>query len=175
MNRGPDLESLVSSLVQTDLGWLGVVATARGVCLVRMGDDEREVETRLARELPFARIRRDDAALAPWCRALVDLVHGRPPGSEVPLDVRGSQLQQRVWKELARIPRGETRSYGEIARAVGLERGARAVARACATNPVPLAIPCHRVIEKSGACGGYIGGVERKRALLQRETEPPDA
>jgi AraC family transcriptional regulator of adaptative response/methylated-DNA-[protein]-cysteine methyltransferase len=93
----------------------------------------------------------------------------------VPLDVRGSQLQQRVWKELARIPRGETRSYGEIARAVGLERGARAVARACATNPVPLAIPCHRVIEKSGACGGYIGGVERKRALLQRETEPPDA
>ncbi|MGH0035767.1 MAG: methylated-DNA--[protein]-cysteine S-methyltransferase [Myxococcota bacterium] len=163
---------LTSALVPTDLGWLGVVATTRGVCLVRLGDDPRSLERCLARALPFARIRRDDAALAAWCAPLVDIIAGREPRTPVPLDVRGSQLQERVWKELESIPRGQTRSYGELARAVGMERGARAVARACATNPVPLAIPCHRVVGRGGEPGGYIAGVERKLELLRRESRP---
>jgi AraC family transcriptional regulator of adaptative response/methylated-DNA-[protein]-cysteine methyltransferase len=165
--------SLTCALALTDLGWLGVVATSRGLCLVRLGDEERALEERLARELPFARIRRDDAALAHWCAPLVDVVAGRIPRGRVPLDVRGSQLQRRVWKELETIPRGETRSYGDLARAVGLVGGARAVARACATNPVPLAVPCHRVIERSGAIGGYLAGTDRKRELLRREAAAP--
>lgn len=166
-----DQTTLACTVVPADreLGWLGMVATARGICLVRWGDDEHALEAQLSRELPFARIRRDDDALAAWAEALLDLARGRPPRGAVPLDVRASQLQRRVWKEIRGIPPGETRSYGELARAVGVPRGARAIARACATNPVPLAIPCHRVVEKSGGSGGYVGGIARKRELLRRE------
>jgi AraC family transcriptional regulator of adaptative response/methylated-DNA-[protein]-cysteine methyltransferase len=152
------------------LGCLLVAATPRGVCFVRFGGGQPELEQRLKNAFPFAAIERADAgAVVAWGEALADYVDGRASSAEVPLDVSGSRFEQRVWAALRQIPQGETRSYSEIARAVGNPRGARAVARACAENPAAVVIPCHRVIEASGALGGYGGGVSRKRALLERE------
>jgi len=160
---------LAYAIRDTDLGRLLVAATSQGVCLVRFGATDSELAGLLRRELPFAVVRREGGAVAEWADAIVAYVDGRASGVEVPLDVRGSCFQRRVWKELAAIPRGETRSYREVARALGMERGARAVARACAANPVPVVVPCHRVIASSGVPGGYNGGGERKLRLLRGE------
>ena len=152
------------------LGSLLVAGTSRGVCFVRFGQSEAELEHRLKGAFPFAPLERTETgALGEWSRALADYVDGASDSAEVPLDVSGSRFEERVWGALRQIPMGETRSYSEIARRIGSPRGARAVARACAENPAAVVIPCHRVIEKSGALGGYGGGVSRKRALLERE------
>jgi AraC family transcriptional regulator of adaptative response/methylated-DNA-[protein]-cysteine methyltransferase len=153
----------------TTLGPLLVAATQRGVCFAAFGASEVELEAALAGELPYAERRRDDSALAAWASALVAGVDGGGSRGDVPLDVRGSRFQRRVWDALRAIPRGRTRSYGELAAALGAPRAARAVARACAANPVPVAIPCHRVVPKAGGTGGYAFGAWRKRALLARE------
>ena len=157
----------------TDLGLLLVAATRTGVCLLRFGTRESELSAELAHEFPFATARRADVRLARWSGAIADYVDGRSARVEVPLDVRGSCFQRRVWKELAAIPRGETRSYSDVAQAIGLPGGARAVARACAANPVPIVVPCHRVVEKSGRLGGYNGGPQRKLQLLRSEGALP--
>jgi AraC family transcriptional regulator of adaptative response/methylated-DNA-[protein]-cysteine methyltransferase len=157
----------------TDLGLLLVAATRAGVCLLRFGARESELVAELVHEFPFATARRDDARLAGWSGAIADYVDGRSACVEVPLDVRGSCFQRRVWKELEAIPRGETRCYSDVAQAIGLPGGARAVARACAANPVPIAVPCHRVIEKSGRLGGYNGGPRLKLQLLRSEGALP--
>jgi AraC family transcriptional regulator of adaptative response/methylated-DNA-[protein]-cysteine methyltransferase len=155
------------------LGSLLVAGTERGVCFVRFGESEAELEHRLKGAFPFAPLERaEDDAVSAWGSALADYVDGRSQSAEVPLDVSGSRFEERVWQALRQIPRGETASYSEIARRLGSPRAARAVARACADNPAPLVIPCHRVIEKSGSIGGYGGGVSRKRALLEREGAP---
>lgn len=152
------------------LGSLLVAGTERGVCFVRFGESETELEHRLKGAFPFAPLERaQDEPVGDWGRALADYIDGKRDSAEVPLDVSGSRFEERVWRALRQIPSGETASYSEIARRIGNSRAARAVARACADNPAPLAIPCHRVIEKSGALGGYGGGVSRKRALLERE------
>jgi AraC family transcriptional regulator of adaptative response/methylated-DNA-[protein]-cysteine methyltransferase len=153
----------------TTLGPLLVAATPRGVCFAAFGASEAELERALAGELPFAELHRDDRALAAWAGALVAGVDGDGSRADVPLDVRGSRFQRRVWDALRAIPRGRTRSYGELAAALAAPHAARAVARACAANPVPVAIPCHRVVPKSGGTGGYAFGAWRKRALLARE------
>jgi AraC family transcriptional regulator of adaptative response/methylated-DNA-[protein]-cysteine methyltransferase len=142
---------------------------------VRFGESDAGLEAALAAEFPFARLAREDGRLSAWSAALVERVEGEGESPEPPLDVAGSAFQRRVWNALRDIPRGATRSYGELALALGRPRGARAVARACATNPVAVVIPCHRVIEKSGALGGYGGGVWRKRVLLRRERGLRDA
>jgi AraC family transcriptional regulator of adaptative response/methylated-DNA-[protein]-cysteine methyltransferase len=157
------------------LGRLLVAATERGVCHVRLGADDAELEAGLAAEFPFAALRRDDAALAPWADAVACYAEGRTPRLHVPLDVRGSRFEQRVWDALRAIPRGATRSYGEVAAALGMPRAARAVGRACARNPVALVVPCHRVVAQGGGLGGYRYGLARKRALLEREGERADA
>jgi AraC family transcriptional regulator of adaptative response/methylated-DNA-[protein]-cysteine methyltransferase len=154
---------------ETALGLLLVAATRTGVCLLRFGTRESELAALLAQEFPYAMARREDARLARWSGAIVDYVDGRSACVEVPLDVRGSCFQRRAWKELAAIPRGETRSYSDVACAIGHPEAARAVARACAANPVPIVVPCHRVIEKSGRPGGYNGGERRKLHLLRSE------
>jgi len=154
----------------SSLGSLLVAGTSRGVCFVRFGQSEAELEHRLKGAFPFAPLERTETgAVGAWSRALADYVDGASDSAEVPLDVSGSRFEERVWGALRRIPMGQTRSYSEIAHELGNPKGVRAVARACAENPAAVVIPCHRVIEKSGALGGYGGGVSRKRALLERE------
>jgi AraC family transcriptional regulator of adaptative response/methylated-DNA-[protein]-cysteine methyltransferase len=156
----------------TSIGTALVAATSRGVCRISFGGGEAELAAQLAHELPFAALRRDDVALAAYCRALASYVDGRSDTLTLPLDVRASAFRRRVWDALAAIPRGATRSYAEVARAIGRPAAARAVAGACAANPVAVAIPCHRAIESGGGLGGYRWGVARKRALLAREADP---
>jgi AraC family transcriptional regulator of adaptative response/methylated-DNA-[protein]-cysteine methyltransferase len=163
----------------TALGFLLVAATERGVCHVRFGDGEAQLADALARELPAARLERDDARLAAWAGALVRAAAGDGDADRVPLDVAGSRFQRRVWDALRAIPHGRTLAYGEVAAALGAPRAARAVANACAANPVALAVPCHRVVPKHGGAGGYRWGTWRKRALLAGEAReraaPPAA
>lgn len=161
--------NLTYAIRETRLGLLLIAATRTGVCFVRFGADRADLESALAREFPFADAQPGDERVSGMSEAIADYVDGRTIGVDVPLDVRGSCFQRRVWKELAAIPRGETRSYSDVARAIGMPRGARAVARACASNPVPVLVPCHRVIEKGGGIGDYSGGAHRKLCLLQNE------
>jgi AraC family transcriptional regulator of adaptative response/methylated-DNA-[protein]-cysteine methyltransferase len=158
------------TIVGSSFGRLLVAATARGICSVNLDDSNSRLEANLRREFPQAQVRRDRNGLTKWVRPLLRHLEGLEPRLELPLDVHGTTFQWKVWEELRRIPYGSTRSYGEVARRVGRPRGARAVARACATNPVPLVIPCHRVVRGNGHLGGYGLGVERKRALLAKES-----
>ncbi len=151
------------------LGRVLVAATARGISAVYLGDDEAALEAELRREYPAAEIARDDAGLGRWVAALVEHLDGRRPHLDLPLDVRATAFQRQVWEALQAIPYGATRSYGEIARAIGRPTAVRAVARACATNPVSVVVPCHRVVAADGGLAGYRWGTERKRALLAKE------
>lgn len=165
----PTDPSIDFTLAPCSLGWMLVAATRRGVCYAAFGDDEAELRGRLDARFPFAAPERDDARLKPWLERLLAYVDGDATRLDVPLDVGGTRFQREVWDALRAIPRGRTRTYGEIARDLGHARAARAVARACAANPVPVAIPCHRVVPAGGGVGGYAFGAERKRALLARE------
>lgn len=153
------------------LGKLLVAATERGVSAVYLGADPAEMVAALEAEYPRAEIREDGSALGRWVTALVGFLDADGPHPDLPLDLRATAFQRRVWQELTRIPYGETRSYGEIAAALGQPKAVRAVARACATNPVSMAIPCHRVIGADGGLRGYRWGVERKEALLEMEAK----
>lgn len=148
------------------LGRLLVAATAYGICSVKAGRNDAELAKSLQAEFPRARITRGARAIR-YLDALND--HLRGQNVRFPLDIRGTDFQMKVWAALREIPRGETRSYCEVARTVGEPRAVRAVANACASNPVPLIIPCHRVIRKDGSLGGYGLGIGRKRALLAAE------
>jgi AraC family transcriptional regulator of adaptative response/methylated-DNA-[protein]-cysteine methyltransferase len=158
------------SIFACDMGHLLVAATERGVCVVRFGDDPEALATALRDEFPFAELRPDAERLAPWVEALRDYLDGRSARLDFPLDVRASQFQRRVWDALRAIPYGATRSYSEIAAAIHRPKAARAVARACASNPVALVVPCHRVIGAHGDLSDYRWGAHRKRALLDRES-----
>ena len=157
------------AVVDSPLGKLLVAATARGVCSVAMGASTADLSTALTKEYPAATIAEDAGSLASWTTQIVEHLEGRRPRLDLPLDVQATAFQWQVWNALAGIPYGETRSYGELAASIGRPGAARAVARACATNPVALAIPCHRVVPAGGGTGGYRWGRERKRALLDRE------
>ncbi len=157
------------SVAESPLGQLLVAATARGVCRVMLGDTPRRLEDDLRREYPEAVIRRNDRMLSGQVRTMLAYLRGRAPHPELPLDVRATAFQWKVWQQLRAIPYGETRTYQEVARAIGAPRATRAVARACATNPVALLVPCHRVVRTDGTMGGYRWGIERKRALLAAE------
>lgn len=159
------------AIVDSPLGRLLVAATGRGVCFVSLGARDAELEAVLRAEFPKAeQIVRDERAIAPAVEALLRHLRGEAPHVDLPLDVRATAFQRRVWQELLAIPPGETRSYSEIAAALGLPKAQRAVGRACATNPVAIVVPCHRALRQDGALGGYRWGPERKRALLARET-----
>jgi AraC family transcriptional regulator of adaptative response/methylated-DNA-[protein]-cysteine methyltransferase len=148
-----------------------VAATERGVSAVRLGDSDDELVASLRAEFPAAEVSRDDAGVGAWLKAVLRRIDGGPPHPDLPLDIRGTAFQQRVWDALRAIPFGEVRTYGQIARSIGQPTASRAVARACATNPVAVVIPCHRVVPGSGGTGGYRWGAERKRELLEREKE----
>jgi AraC family transcriptional regulator, regulatory protein of adaptative response / methylated-DNA-[protein]-cysteine methyltransferase len=158
------------AIVTSPLGQLLVAATPRGICTVSLGDTETQLERRLRAEFPRAVVERDEGgALAEAARRVVAHIRGDAPAHDLPLDVRGTAFQQQVWRALLAIPYGETRSYAEVAAAIGHPTATRAVARACATNPIAVVIPCHRVVRSDGGLGGYAAGIERKERLLEVE------
>jgi AraC family transcriptional regulator of adaptative response/methylated-DNA-[protein]-cysteine methyltransferase len=151
------------------LGRLLVAGTTRGLCAVTLGNSDRELQAALQAEYPKADIFQDHQMLKDSIEAVLRYLDGKEPRLDFPLDVRATAFQMRVWEELCRIPYGSTRSYSDIAKLLGRPKGARAVARACATNPVALVIPCHRVVGRTGQLTGYRWGKERKAALLAEE------
>jgi AraC family transcriptional regulator of adaptative response/methylated-DNA-[protein]-cysteine methyltransferase len=151
------------------LGRVLVAATHRGICAVRFGSSDDELALALGREFPAATIEPANSDLKWWVRAVVQAIDGQEPPKDLPFDLRCTAFQRQVWEVLRAIPLGVTRSYAEVASAIGQPRAARAVARACATNPVAVLIPCHRVTRTGGGLGGYRWGVRRKRMLLQAE------
>lgn len=157
------------TIVGCSLGRLLVAATEKGVCTVRLGDSDRALESDLLSEYQAADVKRDAQGLTPWVEQLLNHLDGKRPHLELPLDVQATAFQWTVWEKLREIPYGATRSYSEIARAIGRPAATRAVARACATNPVALVIPCHRVVREDKSLGGYRWGLERKKALLANE------
>jgi AraC family transcriptional regulator, regulatory protein of adaptative response / methylated-DNA-[protein]-cysteine methyltransferase len=169
--RGGAGQRIRATVVDTRFGRLLVAATDRGICRVALGDDAAALEAGLAAEFPKAAIAPADAALRAQVAAVNRLVAGREPadGGGPSLDTGGTAFEQRVWRALQAIPFGETRSYQEVARAIGRPTAARAVARACAANPVALIVPCHRVVRADGSAGGYRWGAARKAALLAHE------
>ena len=159
-------------IAKTSLGALLVAATERGVCAVTLGDDAEKLEKVLAGEFPAAtRVRAvaPSSSLGAWVADIVASLDGEKMKADVPIDVQASAFQWKVWHALQEIPFGETRSYSEIAKAIGSPRGARAVASACANNKVAVLIPCHRVVRTGGALGGYRWGLQRKQSLLDKE------
>jgi AraC family transcriptional regulator of adaptative response/methylated-DNA-[protein]-cysteine methyltransferase len=159
------------TIVASPFGSLLLAGTERGVCAVRLGDDAQALAEELPAEFPAATIVRDDERLNVWVDAVLRHLDGREPHLDLPLDIRATAFQWIVWEALRDIPYGSTRSYGDIAAAIGRPTAARAVAQACANNPVALVVPCHRVVRGDGDPGGYRWGMARKRALLAAERE----
>ncbi len=154
---------------KSSLGEVLVAATERGVSAVYLGDGGVRLVKELRDEYPRAEISSANGAFTQWVEEVVSRVEGSAPRRELPLDLQATAFQRRVWQELQNIPRGTTRTYSQIARAVGKPRAVRAVARACATNPVSIVVPCHRVVRADGNLAGYRWGLSRKERLLERE------
>jgi AraC family transcriptional regulator of adaptative response/methylated-DNA-[protein]-cysteine methyltransferase len=168
--RGGEGASIRYTIARTPLGRMLLAATASGVCAVRFGASAKNLLADLAHEFPAAELSRDRRGLARWAEQLAGSMRGRSAAFDIPLDLRATAFQWKVWEALRAIPRGSTRSYRQVAAAIGRPRAVRAVARACATNPVAVLIPCHRVVRADGTLGGYRWGVERKKTLLKTET-----
>lgn len=162
-------ERVTYAIAPSSLGHVLVARTPRGVCSVAIGDNNQALAAALIREFPEAALSNGDEQLQETVRRVVASIDGTASDPRVPLDVRATAFQQRVWRELQRIPRGTTRTYQEIAQQIGHPTAARAVARACATNPVAILVPCHRVVRADGARGGYRWGADRKARLLDAE------
>jgi AraC family transcriptional regulator, regulatory protein of adaptative response / methylated-DNA-[protein]-cysteine methyltransferase len=167
--RGGEGMTMNYATADSPLGRILVAATERGICAVSIGEDDASLEQALTAEYSRATIRRDDDALRLYVDSIVEHLQHRTPLGALPLDVVGTPFQHEVWQALRAIPAGERHTYGQIAAMVGNPSGARAVARACATNPAALVIPCHRVVRGDGGSGGYRWGAERKQAILANE------
>ena len=157
------------SVVQCLLGSILLAATKKGICAVRIGDSHKELVDELKNEFKNADLHETNSELAEWSQMLIDYLAGNTPWPKLPYDVRATAFQRKVWGHLRTIPEGQTMHYNEIASAIGQPKATRAVARACATNPVAIIIPCHRVVPKAGGVGGYRWGPERKTKLLAME------
>lgn len=158
------------TIVSSPLGRLLVGATRRGISAVYLGKDDPPLETALRKEYPRAEIRRDRTGMQHWVGKILDHLRGHEPNLDLPTDVQATAFQRRVWEELRKIPYGTTKTYSQVARAIGRPSAIRAVARACATNPVSVVVPCHRVVREDGNLAGYRWGLERKRELLEHES-----
>jgi AraC family transcriptional regulator of adaptative response/methylated-DNA-[protein]-cysteine methyltransferase len=156
------------------LGLVLVAATLRGICRVQLGSNEHAMIQQLRSEFAEAEIDRDDEALEPYLKEILRRLEGRAPHEDLPLDIRATAFQRQVWEELRRIPVGETRTYSQVAAAIGHPAAVRAVGNACANNPVAIAIPCHRVLRNNGKLGGYAWGIKRKQALIAAEKSRSD-
>jgi len=157
------------AIAKSALGKVLVAATDRGVSAVYLGDANAKLVSELKDEYPGAEITTAADSFERWVKEIVQRVEGNPPRMELPLDLQATAFQRRVWQELQRIPRGTTRTYSQVARALGNPKAVRAVARACATNPVSIVVPCHRVIREDGNLAGYRWGLSRKEQLLAQE------
>ena len=158
------------SITKTSLGHVLVAATERGISAIYLGENDKQLVAELRAEYPKAELSNGTTSHnGPWLREILKRIEGDKPSVELPLDVQATAFQRRVWQELQKIPTGVTRTYTEVARALGKPNSVRAVARACATNPVSIVVPCHRVIRADGQLAGYRWGLKRKQELLQRE------
>lgn len=171
VRRGGAGEVIRTAATDSPFGRLLVGATDRGICFLGFGEPDPALEGDLRRRFPQARLERDDPTLAETVAAVLAFIDEPRAALDLPLDLRGTAFQLRVWQALTRIPPGETRSYAELAAMIGNPRAVRAVARSCASNPVSLAVPCHRVVGSDGDLTGYRWGVPRKRVLLAREKQ----
>jgi AraC family transcriptional regulator, regulatory protein of adaptative response / methylated-DNA-[protein]-cysteine methyltransferase len=167
---GPDAE-INFAIAESSLGLVLVAASDKGVCAIFFGDDAADLARDLKKQFPHARLTGDDPAFEQLASKVIGFVEDPSIGLDLPLDIRGTAFQHRVWEALRRIPVGATASYAEIAKAIGAPKATRAVARACGSNRIAVAIPCHRVIGSDGSLTGYRGGIERKRALLAKEAK----
>jgi AraC family transcriptional regulator, regulatory protein of adaptative response / methylated-DNA-[protein]-cysteine methyltransferase len=167
--RGAVAATVRYALANSPLGRMLIAATDRGICSIQFGRSDGELLEGLKREFPFAARKPDEGGLRAWVEILLAKMTGRELNAALPLDIRATAFQRRVWTYLQSIPFGATRSYGDVAKAIGQPTASRAVARACATNPVAVAIPCHRVVREDGSSSGYRWGVERKKTLLEME------
>lgn len=159
------------TITDSPLGKILVAATDKGICSVRLGDDATALEKELHSEFAQAETKKDDDALTEWVNAILHHLSGQEPHLDLPLDVRATAFQKQVWQALQQVPYGETRSYAELAEAIGRPKAVRATASACARNPVALVVPCHRIVRSGGGLGGYRWGVGRKEALLEQEAK----
>jgi AraC family transcriptional regulator of adaptative response/methylated-DNA-[protein]-cysteine methyltransferase len=167
--RGAIAAAIRYTCADSPLGRMLIAATERGICAIQFGRSDGELIEGLKREFPFAARKSDDSGLRHWVTALLKQIRGKDLDSSLPLDIRATAFQRRVWEYLQSIPFGATRSYSQVAKAIGRPSATRAVARACATNPVAVAIPCHRVVRRDGSMGGYRWGIDRKKTLLEME------
>lgn len=158
-----------SVIRRCSLGKVLIAATSRGVCLIAFGDTKAELDVALRERFPESELQPSDAELEQLADRVVAMIDRSELAPDLPLDLVGTAFQQRVWRALREIPRGETRSYSEIAKRVGSPAAVRAVGSACGKNPVAVVVPCHRVVREDGELGGYRWGLDRKRALLERE------
>jgi AraC family transcriptional regulator of adaptative response/methylated-DNA-[protein]-cysteine methyltransferase len=155
------------------LGLVLVAATRKGLCSIELGDSESELREHVRERFPRAKLEEHDPEWSSWVAAVVAFLEAPRRGLSLPLDIQGTAFQRRVWEALRSIPAGTTVAYSEVAARIGRPRAVRAVAQACAANPLAVAIPCHRVVGKDDALGGYRWGKKRKRALLEREALTP--
>jgi len=168
--RGAEGESIRFDTAGCRLGRVLVAATERGLCAILLGESDEELASELARRFPRAQRRNAGPDFAGVLKPVIALIdRGRQPANALPLDLRGTVFQRKVWAVLQQIPAGRTLTYGELARRVGLSGGARAVAQACGANPAAVVVPCHRVVAADGGLGGYRWGVARKKTLLEGE------
>ncbi|MSR77507.1 MAG: methylated-DNA--[protein]-cysteine S-methyltransferase [Candidatus Omnitrophica bacterium] len=160
---------MVYTITNSPLGYLLLAATKKGLCTARLGDDKKQLEREFNKEFGASKSARNDHYLKKRTQALIDYLEGRKPWPLLPYDVQATVFQKRVWEWLRTIPSGKTYHYSEAAKAIGRPSAIRAVARACATNPVALVIPCHRIVPKAGGVGGYRWDPARKQKLLKLE------
>jgi AraC family transcriptional regulator of adaptative response/methylated-DNA-[protein]-cysteine methyltransferase len=169
--RGAIAATIRYTCTDSPLGRMLIAATDKGICAIQFASTDSELEQGLRHEFPFAQRHRDDEALQGWKQDLLLHMRGENINAALPLDIRATAFQRRVWTYLQSVPFGATRSYGEVAKAIGQPTAIRAVARACATNPVAVAIPCHRVVRQDGDLAGYRWGLQRKQKLLEMEQQ----
>jgi AraC family transcriptional regulator of adaptative response/methylated-DNA-[protein]-cysteine methyltransferase len=167
--RGGAGMRIAYSTIASPIGQVLVAATDNGVCAVKIGNQASALVDELKREYSAADVAENDKPRSEWTKAIARHLRGDEPALDLPIDVQATAFQWKVWRALQRIPYGETRAYAEVAKAIGKPKAVRAVARACATNPVALVVPCHRVVPATGGTGGYRWGTERKRRLLNIE------
>ncbi len=167
--RGGQNMDIAYTIVSTRLGRMLVAATTRGISAISFGDRDSDLEAFLRKEYPAARLVQEDTALKTWVESLVAHLEGIQPNLALPLDLQATSFQLRVWQSLRQIPYGETRTYTQVAEAIGRPSAVRAVANACASNPAAVVTPCHRVVRSDGGLGGYRWGIERKQSLLEQE------
>src|ERR1700721_234692 len=173
--RGAIAAAIRYTCADSPLGRMLIAATERGICAIQFARSDGELIEGLKREFPFATRKSDQAGLQSWVESLLKHMRGKALDSSLPLDIRATAFQRRVWTYLQSIPFGATRSYSQVAQAIGQPSACRAVARSCATTPAAWAIPCHRVVREDGSMGGYRWGIERKRRLLALEAARPAA